>query len=506
MKAGQHCLKKRGSALSARVTVWMFTAGILIFTSGLAWGQAVQAWVQRYDGGGAMAVVVDRDGNVIVAGTSAVGGDYTTIKYSAAGVPLWTNTYSSPGTGADQVVALAVDASGNVFVTGNSSLLPEIATIAYSGAGVGLWTNLYGGQVADATTDAGGNLYLAGNYGTGSSSDFLTIKYSGAGTLLWTNRYNTPADGVDVVAALAVDGSGNVYVTGSSYAGDTATNYDYATIAYSNEGVPLWTNRYNGPYGPDLPTDIAADGNGNVFVTGYSYNPNLSYSYATIAYSATGSSLWEKRYAGPVNYDDRAQALAVDTNGNVFVTGYSFASSGYGYATIKYSNNGLPLWTNRYNHNLSSYDQATAVAVDGEGDVLVTGFSQNTNGYPDYLTVKYSGSGVALWTNRYDGPASRIDRPLGRMCLAIGPGNEVYVAGVSEDDFATVKYLAAAALPATLNIERAGSQVVLTWTNAGFNLQSAPSVTGLFTNISGAASPYTNSMTGDRMYFRLQAN
>jgi len=92
------------------------------------------------------------------------------------------------------------------------------------------------------------------------------------------------------------------------------------------------------------------------------------------------------------------------------------------------------------------------------------------------------------------------------MCLAIGPGNEVYVAGVSEDDFATVKYLAAAPLPATLNIERAGSQVVLTWTNAGFNLQSAPSITGFFTNIPGAASPYTNSITGDRMYFRLQAN
>ena len=62
---------------------------------------------------------------------------------------------------------------------------------------------------------------------------------------LWTNRYNGPGNGDDYANAVAVDGSNNVIVTGYSLA--TAANYDYATIKYSSAGVPLWTNRYNGP-------------------------------------------------------------------------------------------------------------------------------------------------------------------------------------------------------------------------------------------------------------------
>ena len=62
---------------------------------------------------------------------------------------------------------------------------------------------------------------------------------------LWTNRYNGPGNGDDDANAVAVDGSDNVIVTGIRLA--AATTIDYATIKYSSAGVPLWTNRYNGP-------------------------------------------------------------------------------------------------------------------------------------------------------------------------------------------------------------------------------------------------------------------
>src|SRR5262245_52539498 len=65
------------------------------------------------------------------------------------------------------------------------------------------------------------------------------------GVPLWTNRYNGPGYGGDSASAIAVDSSGNVFVTGESVG--SGTGYDYATIKYSNTGVPLWTNRYNGP-------------------------------------------------------------------------------------------------------------------------------------------------------------------------------------------------------------------------------------------------------------------
>ena len=68
---------------------------------------------------------------------------------------------------------------------------------------------------------------------------------------------------------MAVDGSNNVIVTGYSDGG--GYNYDYATIKYSSAGVPLWTNRYNGPgNGDDYGHAVAVDGSNNVIVTGYS--------------------------------------------------------------------------------------------------------------------------------------------------------------------------------------------------------------------------------------------
>jgi hypothetical protein len=130
--------------------VWPLLIFLLLPTLTLA-ETAVQAWVQRYNGSGngddfPYAVAVDRGNNVIVAGESQ--GDYATIKCSSAGMPLWTNLYNGPANGTDYASAVAVDGSNNVIVTGSSSGsagYSEYATIKYSSAGVPLWTNLYGG-------------------------------------------------------------------------------------------------------------------------------------------------------------------------------------------------------------------------------------------------------------------------------------------------------------------------------------------------------------------------
>ena len=81
--------------------------------------------------------------------------------------------------------------------------------------------------------------------------------------------------------------------------------------------------------------------------------------------------LWTNRYNGPGNATDNATAVAVDSSGNVFVTGSSIDSGGFSrFATIKYSSAGVPLWTNRYDAGYNS-DGATALAVDGSGDEWV---------------------------------------------------------------------------------------------------------------------------------------
>ncbi|MBK7160176.1 MAG: SBBP repeat-containing protein [Ignavibacteria bacterium] len=150
-------------------------------------------------------------------------------------------------------------------------------------------------------------------------------------------RYNGTGNLSDGANSIAVDGSGNVFVTGSSTG--SGTDFDYATLKYNSSGILQWLKRYNGPINSsDYANSIALDGSGNVYVTGQSPGSGLSYDYTTIKYNSSGDSVWVKRYNGPANSTDNANSIALDGSGNVFVTGQSEGSgTGTDYATVKYS-------------------------------------------------------------------------------------------------------------------------------------------------------------------------
>src|SRR5215475_11771852 len=97
--------------------------------------------------------------------------------------------------------------------------------------------------------------------------------------------------------------------------------------------------RYDGPINSDdEATGIALDASGNVYVTGSSTGSNGTSDYATIKYDSAGQQQWVSRYDGTGNYTDEATAIAVNGTGVVYVTGTSFASLDidWDYATIKY--------------------------------------------------------------------------------------------------------------------------------------------------------------------------
>jgi hypothetical protein len=166
--------------------------------------------------------------------------------------------------------------------------------------------------------------------------DFCTIKYRPNGDTAWLRKYNGPGNDYDCVHAIAVDDSGFIYVTGSSRG--TGTSSDYATIKYLPDGDTAWVRRYNGAgNSSDGPLAIAVDGSGNVYVTGWSIGSGTGYDYATVKYLANGDSGWVMTYNGPGNDYDGANAIAVDDSGNVYVTGYSDGNgTNQDYCTIKY--------------------------------------------------------------------------------------------------------------------------------------------------------------------------
>jgi len=177
-----------------------------------------------------------------------------------------------------------------------------------------------------------------------SAADYATIKYDLSGNELWIRRYNGPANDFDGAQAIALDGSGNVYVTGHS--DGSGTRRDYATIKYDSNGTELWVRRYNGPgNGTDMAFDLAVDFSGNVYVTGVSGGSGTLGDYATIKYDSSGNKLWVKRYNGAANWSDIANAVALDRSGNVYLTGRSAQTDvwpyNYDYATIKYVQIGM---------------------------------------------------------------------------------------------------------------------------------------------------------------------
>jgi hypothetical protein len=304
--------------------------------------------------------------------------------------------YNGPGNGDDRAAAIAVDGSGCVYVTGESwgsGTGYDYATIKYYPNGDTAWVRRYnfygnGGDCARAVAvDSSGNVYITGR-SQGNSGDYATIKYYPNGDTAWVRRYVGGAGGG--ACAITVDDNGNIYLTGSS--AQSSENVDYVTIKYYPNGDTAWIRRYDGPGNyDDQPYAIAVDEYGNVYVTGSSAQsseiPN-NLDYATIKYYPNGDTAWVRRYDGPGHHHDVASALAIDSLGNVYVTGYN--SSG-DWATLKYYPNGYTAWLAIYNGEGNDFDWAHAIAVDNSGNAYVTGSSPGSSGtaYYHYTTIKY---------------------------------------------------------------------------------------------------------------------
>lgn len=193
--------------------------------------------------------------------------------------------------------------------------------------------------------DDSGNLYVTGRSdGVDSGADYLTVKYNSAGDEIWVARYDGPAKYFDKAVAIAVDEQSNVYITGSSPDIDEDRNFntDYTTIKYNSAGEEEWVARYDGPaHDWDRAIDIAVDGSGNVYVTGDSEDQVDQHSsipdITTIKYNRHGGAEWVRRYDGPTGRDG-AEALVLDAQGNVYVTGWSLGEQmGVDITTIKYT-------------------------------------------------------------------------------------------------------------------------------------------------------------------------
>src|SRR4030095_2410879 len=385
--------------------------------------------------------------------------EIVTIKYGPSGAQQWLAEYTNAYTGYETTYGITVDNSENVYVLGMhwiSNGNTSIVTIKYNSSGVLQWakqfTSAFGGAADPSAiaVDGTGNVYVTGAcIGNTFTTDYITIKYSANGVQQWAKMYNGSSNGSDAATAMALDNSGNIIITGWANSTNFGTG-EYLTIKYSPSGNQQWLVTYQGPTsGSDIPASIAVDGSGNCYVTGESKGTDSYYHCATVKYNTNGIEQWAQRYNGGGNGDDKLSKIVIK-DGYIYASGsLQGVGTGQDYLVIKYTPSGNQVWASTYNGPIGGgADFTSGVAVDDYGDVYVTGSSAGSGGIKQIATVRFNPNGTRQWVQRFNSGQCMGYVDQGGKDIAIGPSSGLYVTGYSTQndqncsycDFCTIKY------------------------------------------------------------------
>jgi hypothetical protein len=418
-----------------------------------------------------LAVATDDNGNVFIAGYSnsaqniaSSGAHQTTYsggnrdgfiaKFNSSGVRQWGTYY-----GGEYVIDIATDASGNIYLTG--VCWGDTAGIATKGS----HQTTYGGGVSDA--------YVA--------------KFNSAGVRQWATYLG--GEDSEVGPEITLDVLGNLYVYGrtKSITGIATPGSHQPTapmgpfgflVKFNSNGVRQW-GTYYGNDGFVYEGDVAVDPSGNVYITGYAGKGSGSgaaiatsgahqtthngggYDGFVAKFNANGVRQWGTYYGGSGN--DVCQDMAIDAAGNVFITGYTTSTSdiatsgahqktlsttqGFGSDAfvVKFNSSGVRQWGTYYGGIGSDY--GNGIAVDNLGNVLIVGSTESTTdisssgayqtnfrGNQDAFVVKFNTSGTREWGTYYGG----TDYDLGRDIVVDRTGYVYFVGStLSLGDVAT---------------------------------------------------------------------
>ncbi len=362
---------------------------ILIFSLLIVQTPGVKAndlnyWARSYGGSGTDVlkdVKVLPNGSIIAVGytnSTGVGGkDVLVMKLTSNGSVVWAKTYG--GTKDDEATAVALAPNGDIIVVGYTYSFGagdgDVWVLRLDADGNVKWQKTYGGKYRDEANAVAlapnGDIIVAGwtdSFRAGYA-DAWVLRLDSEGNVKWQKAYG--GSYYDGAYAVALAPNGDIIVAGWTLSFG-AGGSNVWVLRLDENGNIRWQKTYGGS-GDDEAYAVAVANNGDIIVAGY-YGANWGGSGGDVwvlRLDERGNIKWQKTYGG--GSDDEATAVALAPNGDVIVAGYTYSFGAYGDAwVLRLDENGNVKWQKTYGG--SSTDVALAVALASNGDIIVAGF------------------------------------------------------------------------------------------------------------------------------------
>ena len=389
-----------------------------------------------------------------VGGTLTGAADFYLMRYDSAGTFLGGSQKGMSGATAVGN-AMAIDSSDNFIIAGYTSNMSvavsgnytrgasDALVMKFDSSGAYQWASEVGSGIGaetpgSATSDSSGNTFIAGysgaNLETGLAPmgvrDGFIIKVNSSGAASWIRSFGVP-NRTTLFRSIAVDSSGNSYVTGQSNGdvvngtGATANGmYESFIIKYDSAGVLKWVKQTSSGAGlASYGYGVAVDSGGNSFVTGYTTGnlvgtagyPKGTNDLFLMKFDSAGAPLWTKQ-VGWAAHLYNPSSVVIDSGGNVILggsTNHNFSNNALvPYRTafvMKYDTTGTQLWQKQSSTNAYAFGGlfGNAVSVDPTDNVFITGLTytnlsigsglHNGLGYADSHVIKYNSAGTQQW-------------------------------------------------------------------------------------------------------------
>ncbi|MDZ4711805.1 MAG: SBBP repeat-containing protein [bacterium] len=390
---------------------------------------------------------IDNSGNLIVGGNCDVGTstDFLILKYNSSGGLLWARRYDGPQHLSDRLRDMVLDDSGNIYVIGSSNQEQSLGysnwlTIKYSPDGDLRWVQtmdwtLHSEDIPfSMALDKDRNVFVAG-YGRAlpdniMNFDMILTKYDNNGVWKWSQSYDSQPFHTDWGYSVVTDDSNCAYISGYSYP------ENIITIKYDPEGNQKWLKEYyrmSGEYA--IPLYSTIDNQKNIIVNGYYEFFNQSV-FVTLKYDRNGNLLWDRVFDRAEGNQDVKHAICVDDSMNIFITGRTETSeNGHDIFVIKYKPDGDTMWTRTYDNGFGETDEGEDVAVDSFGNVYVTGTTVAPPNSDESITLKFDKNGDFKWSRIFSKIGSN-----GSNSISVDHNKNIFVTGSGNRKILAVKY------------------------------------------------------------------